>query len=66
MSRRSECHLTFPPVDGDFGHNVVLTKVHLPPGVDVIKVRVDTVDVSLRQCLVGSAGPAVDGYTGGS
>ena len=66
MSTGSECHLTSPPVDGDAGHAVVLTQVHLPPGVDITKIRVDTVDVRLIQCPVNRAGPAVDSHTGGA
>ena len=64
MSRGPECRLTSPPVDGDVGHAVVLTQIHLPPGVDITKIRVDTVDVRLIQCPVTSAGPAVDSHTG--
>ena len=64
MSRGSECRLTSPPVDGDVEHTVVLTQVHLPPGVDITKTRVDTVDVILNHCLVNRAGPAVDSHTG--
>ena len=66
MSREYECCLTFPPVDGDVGHAVVLTQIHLPPGVDITKIRVDTVDVSLTQLPVNRAGPAVDSHTGGA
>ena len=64
MSRGSECQLTTPPVDGDVRHAVVLTQVHLPPGVVITNTRVDTVDIILTQCPVNRAGPAVDGHTG--
>ena len=66
MSRRSECHLTFSPVDGDVGHSVVLTQAHLPPGFKVTNFRVDTVDASLIHWRENSAGSTVDNHTGGS
>ena len=64
MSRGSECQLTTPPIDGDVRHAVVLTQVHLPPGVVITKIRVDTVHVSLTHCPVNRADPAVDSHTG--
>ena len=66
MSRGPECRLTSPPVDGDVGHAVVLTQVHLPPGVGITVSRVDTVGFILQHCPVTSAGPPVDSHTGGA